>query len=213
MVIMPTRIPFVALVEDVMNTGLADPITAELALHATVATLGARLTYDEANALSARLPEQLARILDDCEYEGDFDATELYERVARRANVPTRIAREEVDIVLRVLGERIDEELRQRLARALPHPIALRFQPSDVAEPPPHWPVAHAPTSTLATGRPGSRHPLSEAAPSSGHTHSVAQNDNPHEETKLSSSHGLTQERFDETLATGRPPKPARPVT
>jgi hypothetical protein len=37
------------------------------------------------------------------------------------------------------------------------------------------------------------------------HSHSVAANDNPHGETKLSSSRGTTQEREHETLAEGHP--------
>lgn len=34
---------------------------------------------------------------------------------------------------------------------------------------------------------------------------SVAKSENPHADTKLSSSHGLTQEREHDTLAEGRP--------
>jgi hypothetical protein len=49
-------------------------------------------------------------------------------------------------------------------------------------------------------------HPLSEAAPTAGQTHSVARNPSPHEETKLSAAKGLTQERLYETLGSGRAP-------
>jgi hypothetical protein len=59
--------------------------------------------------------------------------------------------------------------------------------------------------NTLASGRPGSRHPISDARPNRAHAHSVARSDNPHGDTKLSSSHGFTQERENETLADGRP--------
>ncbi|HLM72216.1 MAG TPA: hypothetical protein VK459_05985 [Polyangiaceae bacterium] len=51
----------------------------------------------------------------------------------------------------------------------------------------------------------GSGHPLSEARFEPAHTHSVARSDNPHEDTKLSSSRGLTQERLEDTLAEGKP--------
>lgn len=206
------RISLASLVDDVMSSGLPDPVTAESALRATIGTLGARLMEDERSSLSALLPEQLAIDLDLCAYEGDLGADELYERVGRSSNVPTRIAREHVDVVLRAVGDRIDGELRRRLARALPDALAARLLPSDLGERPPHVPAAQLPSSTLATGRPGSRHPLSEGSPPGGHSQSVARNENPHEETKLSSSHGLTQERLDETLATGRPPRPARPI-
>jgi hypothetical protein len=53
------------------------------------------------------------------------------------------------------------------------------------------------------------------------HSHSVAANDNPHGDTKLSSSRGTTQEREHETLAEGHPSSkrsiseahPARPLS
>jgi hypothetical protein len=58
---------------------------------------------------------------------------------------------------------------------------------------------------TLATGRPGSQHPVSEAHPETAQERSVVNAENPHAETKLSSSRGTTQERRAETLATGAP--------
>jgi hypothetical protein len=66
--------------------------------------------------------------------------------------------------------------------------------------------------TTLATGRPGSRHPVSEAHEDRAHTESIARSDDPHGDTKLSSSRGLTQERLRETLAEGRP-GPEHPVS
>ncbi|HVK68207.1 MAG TPA: DUF2267 domain-containing protein, partial [Polyangium sp.] len=65
---------------------------------------------------------------------------------------------------------------------------------------------------TLATGRAGSQTPLSEARPERAHGESVVRAENPHGETKLSSSRGLTQEREQETLAEGEP-GPLRPVS
>jgi hypothetical protein len=55
---------------------------------------------------------------------------------------------------------------------------------------------------TLATGRPGSRHPLSEAAPSAGQSDSVVANGNPHGDRKLSSAPDTA---VADTLADGRP--------
>lgn len=59
--------------------------------------------------------------------------------------------------------------------------------------------------NNLASGRPGSRHPLSEAKPNGGQSNSVVESTNPHGDTKLSSSKGLTQEREKEDLAEGQP--------
>jgi hypothetical protein len=61
------------------------------------------------------------------------------------------------------------------------------------------------PRRTLSEGKPGSRHPLSEARLDRAQSNSVARADEPHADTKLSSARGLTQERLHETLAVGRP--------
>ncbi|MBX3231426.1 MAG: hypothetical protein KIT84_10810 [Labilithrix sp.] len=58
---------------------------------------------------------------------------------------------------------------------------------------------------TLATGRPGSRHPISEARHAGAHAESVVRSDNPHGDMKLSSARGTTQEREHEDLAEGKP--------
>ena len=196
-----------------------DAEAAERAIHATLEVLGERLTADEAHALAARLPSDLEHLLDEAAYEGDFDATELYRRVwerEKREETSLGMAKEHADIVLRAVGTALDEDLCARLVRALPEPVgALLLAPVRGAPPPhPHAPSKHAPAvASLAHGRPGSRHPLSEAAPRSGHAQSVARSDDPHADTKLSSSHGLTQEELGETLATGQPPGPTRPIS
>jgi hypothetical protein len=52
---------------------------------------------------------------------------------------------------------------------------------------------------------------MSEATADRAHADSVARSDAPHEDTKLSSARGTTQERLHETLAEGRP-GPRRPI-
>lgn len=108
----------------------------------------------------------------------------------------------------------MDFDRRRRIARGLPEQAAALFLGGpERAEPPPHGVAPVAPRSaTLASARPGSAHPVSEAAPPSGQMHSVAVNPSPHEETKLSAAKGFTQERLEETLGAGRPPGPTRPV-
>jgi uncharacterized protein (DUF2267 family) len=201
------------LVHHVMERGIPDRSLALQALRATVRVLGERLTDDEAHALSRFIPDELAALIDSVEYDADFDAAELYERVRRRMRVDLGTAHERTDVALRAIGALLDDDLRRRLSRSVPEPIgALFFEPS-FGEPPSYREAVIAPRiATLASGRPGSRHPLADSAPSAGHTHSVARNDDPHRETKLSSARGLTQERFDDSLAKGRPPGPLRPV-
>jgi hypothetical protein len=147
-----------SLIDSVVAHGIPDRPQAERTLRATLSVLGERLSDDEAAALGKALPAELARLVDQSEYDSDFSAADFYERTRRRLQ-------------------------------------------------------ASAGLTTLATGRPGSRHPLSESPPPAGHTHSAARSDDPHAETKLSSARGLTQERHDESLSTGRPPQPAHPVS
>lgn len=84
-------------------------------------------------------------------------------------------ALESVQVALRSLGEMLDGEMYDRLVRVLPAEMSQHLRPRDCGEPPPH---ASARGSDLATGRPG-------------HHESVVESDNPHADTKISSSHGL----------------------
>lgn len=123
------------------------------------------------------------------------DARELYERVARDASVDIGAARELTQIVCGAMT--ID-------ASRLPPDVAALFERRDIGsgEPPPHK-ALHG--HTLATGKPGSAHPLSEAKAERAQSHSVVREDNPHGDTKLSSASGLSQEDAAESLATARP--------
>jgi uncharacterized protein (DUF2267 family) len=214
---MSNRISWAVLVDGVMSGGVPDRETAERALQATIAVLGERFTNDESRALATMLPDELGHVLDAASHESDFDASELYRRVWRRdGRLSLGMAKEHADIVLRALGDALDDDLRGRLVRALPPPTQDLWRAPVRGAPPPH-PQASSkrapPVTTLAIGHPGSRHPLSESAPPAGHSHSIARSDEPHADTKLSSSHGLTQEDLGETLATGHPPGPARPIS
>lgn len=204
------------LLQRIAEKGLFDHDVAAKALRLTLSVVGQRLTDDEAAALASSLPNELARVVeasDHDEFTSDLGADELYDRVRRREKVPAGIAREHVNIVLQVLGSALEDDVRQRLVRGLPRELGQQLLPSSYGEPPPYATGAHAPPlNTLASGRPGSRHPVSEAAPDRAHAHSVARNASPHSETKLSSSHGLTQERHRESLASGHPPAPLRPI-
>jgi hypothetical protein len=109
--------------------------------------------------------------------------------------------------------EALDDDERRSLVHHLPAALGVLF-----ALPEPSPPAAHRPSSrpaghprTVAEGHTGSNRPLSESAPERAHAHSVAKNPNPHADTKVSSSEGPTQEREDETLASGRPAR--RPLS
>ncbi len=203
---MSERMTFDGLLERLARRGLPDRETAKRALRATLAVLGERLVDDEAAALAELLPAELAPAVDNVEYDADFGSADLYERVGRRELTAAGAAKEHAEMVLGALGDFLDDDLRTRLARALPRQVGevLLGRPA-WDEPPPHGMPARAETvTTLAMGRIGSRHPLSEATAPAGQTHSVACNPSPHDDTKLSTSSGLTQERLHESLADSR---------
>lgn len=110
-------------------------------------------------------------------------------------------AHELVAWVCRVLAEELSTRALLALRAAVPIRVALLLAaPSpELAGVPPdrrHY-------ETLADGRPGSRHPISDAPPARWQSSSVGAA-NPHAATKLSSTPGTMQERRRETFALGR---------
>ena len=186
---------------------LNDDEHAERAAKATLAVLSEVLTPDEAERCKRRLPRELGVLLVGRYPALVFGMDELAARVARAEHAMPGVAREHVEAVCTVIGEALGAETRMLLAGRLDFGLGRLFTlPPKPTRPPPPRKRGRRHPSTLAEGRPGSEHPISEARPSRAQTHSVAANDDPHAETKLSSSRGLTQERLDETLAAGRPP-------
>lgn len=187
--------------------GFSSEREARHAAEATLETLGSRLVDDERRALAEELPEDAAQMLLRARYDRDFSPAKLHARIAARLCERQGQAMEQAQVVCAVLAEELSEPLRRRLARHLPdfaelfeaRPAPRAPHEPEVVKPPP--PRHH----DLAEGRPGSRHPVSEARPDNAHQHSVARSDDPHADTKLSTARGLTQEREDETLSTGKP--------
>ena len=178
------------------HAGASTDVTRR-ATAAVLAGLGAHLSAAGRQLVAEELPPELAAAL----LAGDRLATPIDERVLAPGITAGR-ARELIASVLRVLAEELSAEAVAALRGAAPPELA------PLLEPPPREArpatAASARRETLATGRPGSQHPVSEARPQRAHTGSVATG-NPHEATKLSSAAGSTQERRQETLAEGHP--------
>jgi uncharacterized protein (DUF2267 family) len=204
------------LTERLMQAGFSDRSAAERAIQATIGAFTECLTPSESDAFARSFTGPLAeRARKSGPYaEGQYaGAEDLYETVRRRENVPPGVAREHAQIVLGAVAERLDTELRARLVRTLPDDLGSLLRIREEGAPPLHLAPSHAePLTTLASGRPGSRHPVSEAAPDRAQSHSVVKESNPHGETKLSSARGITQERLGDAIATGHP-GPARPIS
>ena len=202
------------LVERLLERGLPDRNAAVRALRSTVSAFAECLTPEEAEpfarSFSGTLAERARRTVPAKESLG---AEDLYELVRKLDNVPLGMAREHAQIVLRLIAERLDPDLRTRLVRTLPADLAELLADHVEGAPPAHSRPSHAPPlTTLASGRPGSRHPVSEARPDRAHSHSVVKEDNPHGETKVSSAKGMTQERLGDSIASGHP-GPRRPIS
>ncbi|MDI1475187.1 DUF2267 domain-containing protein [Polyangium sp. y55x31] len=197
--------------------GLGETSLARTLTEAVFRSFAETLVPDEARALAHALPAPLATFILDGPHLGDLSEDALYRRVADREGTLIGFAIEHTRLVLGVLGDHLPETTRVRLRRHLEPDLGELLAPHEPVPPPPvHLRRPHEPElgkgNTLATGRPGSRKPLSEARPERAHADSVVRAENPHEETKLSSSRGLTQEREHETLAEGEP-GPLRPVS
>ncbi len=186
--------------------GLSTMGQASTALRATLAALGERIPDEDRDAIARDLPDEVAAILRKRRYRGAFDVAELFERIRRRERVNLGFAREHGQVVCRVLGEALRDETHQRVERVLPAAFVELLYPSRSESSAPDHPPARAPGHhTLASGRAGSAHPLSESRPPVAQSHSVVREANPHADTKLSSTPGMTQERLDESLAAAHP--------
>jgi uncharacterized protein (DUF2267 family) len=150
-------------------------VDVEKAVPAVLATLGQFLTPDEVAPLVAELPEPLAQLLHPAVRPAPLTLDGVYAAVAERASLSRPHALEMTQVVCQALGASLDPDARSRLAAHLGPLFERLFEPRP--EPPPPSRPVHAAEPpplgeghTLATGRPGSHHPLSEAHPESGQT-------------------------------------------
>lgn len=199
------RSDFIAEVERL--GGFARTSDATAAVEATLEALGAVLVPSERRSLAESLPEDLRDLLESCEHAPNLDLEKFYARVQRHERVLPGRAREHVQIVCCTLATLLPLEALTLLKRHVPA-LKTLFDESEPVRSRPEAEILRArnPHEThLDTGRPGSHHPIADARPERAHSHSIARSDDPHADTKLSSSRGLTQERESETLAAGRP--------
>lgn len=170
---------------------------AEQVTRVVLAGLGSYLTSATRQFVADELPAPLGVTLQDV----SGVAIPLEERVLDMAGTAGR-ARELVASVCRVLAEELSNAGLTALRAGLPPSLAelLATPGQDLSTRPP----APRRNATLATGRPGAGHPISESHPIDHQTGSVAEA-NPHGGAKLSSSPGTTQERRHETFAEGQP--------
>ncbi|RME43616.1 MAG: DUF2267 domain-containing protein [Deltaproteobacteria bacterium] len=172
-------------------------------IEATLRVFSRMLPRNERQALKAALPLSFGRIV---EMEGEelrLDPESFIEMVGEAFHLNKALAREAVPVVCGEFADAIDDALLERWLAALPEGFASLFEaPPDVEPLPPRHPKAG---TTLADGRPGGSHPISETGiPVVGlppHRESIVVRKNPHEAEKLSSA----RPPDESTLAQGRP--------
>lgn len=180
----------------------ADDAASEQALFAVLKSWSSRLMPEERAALARALPAECAQILREVGVSPRGDAAAV-DALAQTERVSRATALEHLEVVASVLGE--DSEARRILSRAFPElERHLAGSGHEAGELPDYPPLERA-NRQLSGGRPGSAHPLADAAPDRAQRHSVVSAQEPHADTKLSAAHGLTQEREGTTLADGRP--------
>lgn len=150
-------------VED--RTGLRSSEEAGRAMDATLFVLGSHLSASERAWLAERLPAPLSTALLDASYQGPVELDIFYREVAERDGVPVPFAAEHAQVVCQVIGETLTPDARRHLELQFPEQMRWMFErrARHEAPSPPHHDVAPGSGRTLATGRPGSEHPISEA--------------------------------------------------
>lgn len=199
------------------HAGLRSEEEARAVSENVVTHLGALLTPHDRLAMAGLLPGSLAGALNQEEPHQAFLLDDLVLRVAIGAGVPVGAALEQTQVVCEGLARAMSEDVTDFLRARLPDDVAalLRVDRPTMRGPARYVHPREAPVavrgSTLATGRPGSNHPVTEAAFGQGHSGSVARSDNPHADRKLSSGSPSRKGRGS-TLGAGRP-GPSRPVS
>lgn len=125
--------------------------------------------------------------------ESEFDFDRFVRQVSVAEGVAPGFALEHAQVILSVVGESLTLEDRGRLQARLPEAMAPLFEPP-VREPGLPRFVAPRRGRPLATARPGSTHPISEAHPDRAQSQSIARRAAPHAERIASVTHGVENE-------------------
>jgi hypothetical protein len=177
--------------------------TVALAVEITLEAFGT-VTASIPESLTLALGPELSARVRTGRQESPSSVEATYAEVARRTGLREGVVIELVHSILTELAARMPVRDCDGLRRMLPSPWAERLVPSSE----PTSSVAPGPVParagfgrTFATGRPGGARPIADSAPK-GHTHSIAEEDEPRADRSLASTHGAESET---TLSRGRP--------
>jgi uncharacterized protein (DUF2267 family) len=157
-----------AILEEIRaRTGLRDTAAAERALAATWSALATCVAPEQRSQLVAHLPADLHARLSETVYVPRQRADQIYDRVAAIAHVPTSRATELAQVALRACLAELDATARELIASDLPDELAELLRETKTFTRPAverSFPAldSNDDSTTLASGRPGSSHPISE---------------------------------------------------
>jgi uncharacterized protein (DUF2267 family) len=175
---------------------------AKRAFDATLQALRRGLNEDEADWLAVALGPTLSGPLLRESHAGELPPAELFRWTKRYTKTRKGVAIEQAQVVCRTLAELLPRADLERLKRHLPELTALFTVP--VAEELMELPERQRPRvtdHTLAGGRPGSSHPLSEAGPTSPRAIGGARPERSQTHS-IPATRDLSQEREGRTFAT-----------
>lgn len=188
------------------HTGLSERPIVESAVRAVTEALGALIDHEHRDEIARILPAEVGEMLRRPAPDRDASGATFLRTIARIEHLPPGFAVEHGTAVLEAIGTELRPEERRLLAARLPEEMRDWLEPRTFRSPPPRAPHEHAEEEhRVADAEPGSHHPVSEAAPPPAQSGSVAASADPHASTRLSSAHGLTQEREREDLAEAHP--------
>jgi hypothetical protein len=166
--------------------GLTDLPCADRLCHAAVASLVCGLPDPVETLVRAAVPVDPGSLTAASKPRSVAD---LAGELAQRTGVSRSQAAEALRAAGIVIADALDPDTLRAVLDAVPEDVSALFLHRESAERPVAPRVQHGRGHTLATGRPGSRHPVSDSSSAVAQTHSVAREANPHEEGKLSSGH------------------------
>ncbi|MDX2091234.1 MAG: DUF2267 domain-containing protein [Kofleriaceae bacterium] len=188
-----------AFAEHVASHAAATEAQAIQATRSVLAMLAVYASPEQRRFVAAELPASLATALNEPVNPDEFAAS-----LEHVGEPPLRAgqAHELVASICRVLAEELSTEALELLRAVAPAELGRLLNP-------PGAEVTGRPTTrgyeSLAAGKPGSAHPIADTPTERAQPESLAASTDGHEDTKLATAHGTTQERAHTTLAEGRP--------
>ncbi len=197
------------------HAGLASRSEAQTTTLAVFRTIARRVLPGDRRIVRALLPDELQEAFNGQGASEDATIEAVVREVAAHEGIAAGFGREHLVVVGAAAARVLHPDAITALRTHLPDELAALFErsvPRRIPRPTPtaspragrRFSEAKDGSRHLAEARPGSGHPLAESKPERAHHDSVARTDNPHGDTKLSTTGGMTQSRAHETLSEGK---------